>query len=211
MSPDELASIHPRLYHITRPFAVSSIKKHGLLPTSDLLLLFEVSGDERERLETRRRPSSVTISHPDHGEAMLTDNAPLSELALAKCLDDELTPWDWMRMLNQRVFFWVDEENLNRHLAANMRDGLARVVMAFDTRSLVNACHRNVELAAINTGSTIRRPARRGLSTFSPAHLYTYREWQQLRRGRDRIKELTVRGAVREVEAHLIGQYTIEA
>ncbi|MEM5460866.1 hypothetical protein VSR69_39545 [Paraburkholderia phytofirmans] len=141
---------------------------------------------------------------------MLTDNAPLSELALTKCLDDELTPWDWMRMLNQRVFFWVDEGSLNRHLAANMKDGLGRVVMAFDTRSLVNSCHKHVELAAINTGSTIRRPARRGLSTFSPAHLYTYREWQKLRGGRDNIRELTVRGAVRDVETHLIGQYTIE-
>lgn len=211
MSPDELAAIHPRLYHITRPFAVSSIKRHGLLPTSDLLSLFEVSGDERERLETRRRPLSVTISHPSYGEATLTDNAPLSELALAKCLDDELTPWDWVRMLNQRVFFWVDEDSLNRHLAANMKDGLGRVVMAFDTRSLVKACHKHVELAAINTGSTIRRPARRGLSTFSPAHLYAYREWQRLRGGRDNIKELTVRGVVRDVETHLIGQYTIEA
>jgi hypothetical protein len=57
-----------------------------------------------------------------------------------------------------------------------------------DTLSVVQTHYEQVELAAINTGSTIRRPARRGLSTFSPAHQHTYREWQQLRGGRDRIK-----------------------
>ncbi|MGF6757407.1 DUF7002 family protein [Paraburkholderia sp. GAS42] len=209
MSPEELSSIHPRLYHITRPNALSSIRKHGLLPASDLLTLFDVPSAQRELLETQRRPVSVAIQHPAYGEATLTDNAPLSEVALSKCLDDDLEPWDWIRLLNQRVFFWVDEKSLNSHLIANIKHGEQRVVLAFDTLSLVSACHKKVELAAINTGSTIRRPARRGLSTFAPAHLYSYREWQQLRGGRDRIKELTVKGTVRDVDAHMIGHYTI--
>ena len=179
------------------------------MPASDLLTLFDVQPTQRELLETRRRPVSVVIKHPAYGQVTLTDNAPLSEVALSKCLDDGLKPWDWIRLLNQRVFFWVDEKSLNTHLTANIKHGEQRVVLAFDTLSLVGACDKRVELAAINTGSTIRRPARRGLSTFAPAHLYSYREWQQLRGGRDRIKELTVKGAVRDVDAHLIDHYTI--
>jgi len=208
VSPKELASLHPRLYHITRPHALNNIKTHGLLSTAELLNLFEVSSEQRKFLGSTRRPNNVVIDHPTYGRATLTDNTPLSDTALLKCLDDGLRPPDWMRMLNERVFFWVDEKNLESHFAASIRDGNERVVMAFDTLSLVGSCYRQVELAAINTGSTIRRPARRGIKTFAPAHLYTYPEWQQLRGGKDRIKELTVRGGVRNIDTHLVGHYT---
>src|SRR5260370_39970087 len=115
--------MHPRLFHITRPNAVPSIRNHGLLSTSSLLRLFDI---------------------------------PLAERTL----------------------------------------------------SVVNAYHSQVELAAINTGSTIRRPARRGLSTFAPAHQHTYQEWRRLRGGRDQIKELTVIDGVRDVDVHMTGYYT---
>lgn len=208
MSPEEIASMHPRLFHITRPSAVSSIKNHGLLSTSNLLTLFDVPATERKSIETRRRSTNIAITHPVYGEALITDNGPLSEAALLQCLDDGLQPSDWMRLLNRRVFFWVDQRNVDVHLRASIRHGEQRVVLVFDTLSVMNAYHNQVELAAINTGSTIRRPARRGLSTFSPAHRYTYREWQRLRGGRDQIKELTVLGGICDVDAHMVGYYT---
>ncbi|MCA8091040.1 hypothetical protein LGM65_09050 [Burkholderia anthina] len=208
MSPEEIASKHPRLFHITRPSAVSSIKEHGLLSTSSLLALFGISGMDRESIETRRRPTNITIHHPSFGEALITDNGPLTEAALAQCLDDGLTPSDWMRLLNQRVFFWVEQKDVDVHLRASIRHGEHRVVLVFNTLSLVSAYHHRVELAAINTGSTMRRPARRGLSTFSPAKQYTYGEWRHLRGGRDRIKELTILGGICDVDAHMTGYYT---
>ena len=207
MSPEEIASKHPRLFHITRPSAVSTIKDHGLLSTSSLLTLFGVSGVDREAIETQRRPSTVTIRHPVFGEALITDNGPLSEVALAQCLDDGLTPSDWIRMLNQRVFFWVDQKDVDVHLRASIRHGEQRVVLVFDTLSLVSAYHHRIQLSAINTGSTMRRPARRGLSTFSPAKQYAYSEWRRLRGGHDRIKELTILDGVRDVDAHMAGHY----
>jgi hypothetical protein len=200
--------MHPRLFHITRPGAVSSIKRHGLLSTSSLLTLFAVPATERQSIETQRRPTNIAIAHPVYGEALITDNGPLSEAALLQCLDDGLRPSDWMRRLNQRVFFWVDQRNVDVHLRASIRHGEQRVVLVFDTLSVMNAYHLQVELAAINTGSTIRRPARRGLSTFSPAPRYTYREWQRLRGGRDQIKELTVLDGIRDVDVHMTGYYT---
>jgi hypothetical protein len=155
-------------------------------------------------LEGVRRHVSMSISHLVHGEATLTDNAPLSEAALHQCLDDDLKPADWMKMLNQRVFFWVDEKNLRNHLRANTCHGESRIVLVFDTLGVVKKYFMQVELTAINTGSTLRRPARRGLSTFSPAHLHSYSDWQLLRGGRDRIKELTITGGVLDVDAHLL-------
>jgi hypothetical protein len=207
VSPEELAAIHPRLYHITRPEAELSIRAHGLLSTSALLNLFEVSGSQREFLETRRRPESVVLSHAEHGSAVLTDNLPLSEVKLAKYLNDDLTPADWMRLLNERVFFWVDQENVDNHLRAMIKDGSRRIVLMFDTLSVARSHMERLQLAPFNTGATIRKPARRGLSTFVPAHRHTYREWQRLRGKRDRIKELTLLEGMTDVGVHFVGYY----
>jgi hypothetical protein len=209
MLPEDLANKHPRLYHITRPNVVPSIRKHGLLTTRALLDLFEVASSEREMIETRRRPLSVSIRHPSHGEAIITDNAPLSEAALLKCLDDGLTPADWMRLLNSRVFFWPDEAEVKNHLRASARKSEPRTVLVIDTLPLVRAHHARVELAAINTGSTIRKPARRGMATFAPAHRYSYGEWQQLRGKRDRIKEVTVLDGVPDITRYIVDTYDV--
>ncbi|WP_157793052.1 DUF7002 family protein [Bordetella genomosp. 8] len=207
MSPEELAAKHPRLYHITYPEALTSIREHGLLSTSRLLTLFESSLERRTVMESQRRATSLIIRHPIHGEARLTDNLPLSSKALANCLEDGLTPADWLRLLNQRVFFWVDDKSVDVHLRASIRLGVKRVVLMLDTLSVLRACWERVELSPINTGSTLRRPARRGLSTFTPAQNHSLREWQKLRGKNDRIKELTIKDGVFDIAAHLIGHY----
>jgi hypothetical protein len=205
--PEEIAAKHPRLYHVTRPDAVESIRCHGLLSTACLLALFGVPKIQRELIESTRRPRSLKISHSVYGTVRISDNAPLGEDALAACLDDGLSTADWMRMLNQRVFFWVDEKTLDSHLRASTRRGEECLVLVFDTYSVVSRYYHRVELAAINTGSTMRHPARRGLSTFSPAYRYTYGEWRRLRGGHDRIKELTVLNGIHDVDTHMTSCY----
>jgi hypothetical protein len=51
------------------------------------------------------RPESVTITHPAYGSAVIRDQKPMRDSALLKCLDKGLTPADWYRTLNRRVFF----------------------------------------------------------------------------------------------------------
>ncbi len=123
MTPDELATRHPRLYHVSEPGAHESIRQHGLLSTNAILDLFEVETQERQRLTTARRATAVPLKHPLYGTMILNDNLPLSEKALENCLDDGLTPSDWLRTLNSRVFFWVDEAGLQRLLGAKMNRG----------------------------------------------------------------------------------------
>jgi hypothetical protein len=207
LSPEALASRHPRLYHVTRPHAVPSIKRHGILPANELLTLFQVPPKQTDLIQFERRSTSVDISHPVHGSATLTDNAPLSTAALSLCLDDELRPSDWLQMLSQRVFFWVDKKSVDTHLRASIKRNDARVVLVLDTLSVFRAYYEQLELAPINTGSTIRIPARRGLSTFSPAHLYTYRDWQRLRGKRDQIKEISLPSSVEDIDVHMVGYY----
>lgn len=199
MSPEEFANRHPFLYHITWPQAVPGIERHGLLSTSRLLALYELPQAQRDVLEGTRRPQRVTLTHPLHGEAIITDNIPLSEAALAACLDDGLKPKDWLRVLNRRVFFWADEKNMEGHLSSRAVRGLKRVVLTIDTLRLVTDYHDRVELSAINTGSTIRRPARRGLKTFSPVAGHTYAEWTRLRGGKDKLKEVAVVDGIPDV------------
>ncbi len=204
MTPEALAAIKPRLFHVTTPGAWDRIATQGLLSTFGLLGLHGVDAQRREALIAHRRPTEVALEHPVHGQAVLNDNLPLSEKALAGCLDDGLSPADWLRMLNQRVFFWVDENGLNRLLGAKMNRDRARDVLVFDTLSLARATVDRMELSPINSGATIRRPARRGLGTFTPLGAMDYAGWRRRRGGRDSIVEVVVRDAVPDIARHLI-------
>jgi hypothetical protein len=163
-----------------------------------------VPAGRRTALTERRRPAEVALDHPRHGRVVLNDNLPLSEAALAGCLDDRLQPRDWLAMLNARVFFWADESGLMRLLAARMNRGRAREVLVVDTLGLATAHAARMEICPINSGSTIRRPARRGLATFTPLGAMGYAEWRRRRGGRDRILEVTVVGGVPDIARHVI-------
>jgi hypothetical protein len=204
VTAEELAELHPRVFHVTTPGAWASIARYGLLSTAVLLDLFEVDDARRAELTTRRRPKEVPISHPVRGEAVINDNLPLSERALETCLDDGLQPADWLQALNKRVFFWADESGLQRLLAARMNRGRMREVLVVDTLGLASAYADRMEICPINSGATIRKPARRGLSTFTPLGAMDYTAWRKRRGGRDRILEVVVRGGVPDIARYLV-------
>jgi hypothetical protein len=203
MSPEELGTLHPKLYHVTLPGMSESIRMRGLLSTSKLLDLCGVSGSDREQIEHKRRPSPVPIHHPTRGTFTINDQLPMTEQALLKCLDDGLAPSDWLALLNGRVFFWPDEDGLARLLGARANRKRALEVIVVDTRSLANAHAHNIELSPINSGATIRKPARRGLSTFTPLLALSYQAWSKKRGGRDKITEVTVVGGVPDIETYI--------
>jgi hypothetical protein len=204
MTPEEFASRHPKLYHVTSPGAWPAISKLGLLPTEALLELLEKDQDRRTKLSTSRRPTEVRLEHPTRGTAILNDNLPLSERALTSCLDDGLTPKDWLRMLNARVFFWADADGLDRLLGAKMNRGRLREILVFDTLGLVRAHADRVEISPINSGATIRKPARRGLTTFTPILATSYDAWRRQRGKKDRVVEVTVCGGVPDIARYLV-------
>ncbi len=206
MLAEALAARHPRLFHRTAPGTLPGSLRPGLLSTSELLTLFEVPCEVRAALEAAPRPDGVVLRHPVQGQATLTDNLPLSVAALAGCLDDGVTPAAWLRLLNRRVFFWADEAGLQRLLGARLNRGRARTVLVLDTLGVVSDCAERVELSAINSGATMRRPARRGLATFTPlAAAPSLGAWRRLRGGRDDVREVTVLDGVPD-----IGRYVME-
>ena len=61
---DQFVARYPRLYHMAECGSWPSIKRHGLLSTSALLDLFEVSDAERFSIESTWRSREVTVEHP---------------------------------------------------------------------------------------------------------------------------------------------------
>jgi hypothetical protein len=208
MTPEDIASRHLRLYHVTAPAAVAGILRHGLLSTSALLTLFEVPAERRAAIEGCRRPGNVLLEHKVHGAAAISDNRPLSETKLAACLDDGLTPGDWLRLLNSRIFFWTSLGSVQTLLKARRYRALESEVLVFDTLSLARCHGARMALSPINSGATLHRPVRRGISTFAPLRAYDFDTWSRLRGQRDRIKEVTIDGGIADVERHLVDRHT---
>jgi hypothetical protein len=215
VTPEELAAIHPRLYHTTDAANLEGILRHGLLSTSRILDLFGRSVAERDAFVRQRRRDRVRLEHPDGDVAVITDNSPLHEGNLARCLDDGLTPPDWCAKLNERVFFWVDEASLHRLLHAAASRDRDRLVLVFDTRLLAQVYAAQIELSPINSGSSVRKPARRGHTTFTPLLQHSYEAWRRLRRDTgekitlDTIREVTVLDGIDNVEPFLEDRYLV--
>ena len=76
------SALFPRLYHATDGGAWNSIKKHGLLSTTSLLDFYEIRGEERLALESRRRPRSNSLARDGYSEIILRDQSPMSSEAL---------------------------------------------------------------------------------------------------------------------------------
>ncbi len=206
MTPEELASLHPRLFHVTFSANAPLIRAHGLHPAETLVLGADLTDRARQALLTSRQNDTITVRHPDYGVVTLNDNRPLVLQSLASCLDDDLTPEDWIGTLNRRVFFSTQSANLEALRKAAATRAAHKSVLVFDTLALARRYADRLEIAPFNTGNTMRRPARRGHGTFAPLLETDYRDWR-LRRGNnspDRIKEVTIRGSVLDVQTFLV-------
>src|SRR5687768_14367920 len=102
VSPAELSHRFPLLFHMAALGSWPSIQSHGLLSTSSLLDLFEISEASRVTVEAAHRPESIQLSHPKHGVATVRDQIPMSDNGLRRCLADGLTPRDWYQLLNRK-------------------------------------------------------------------------------------------------------------
>ncbi|MDX6438990.1 MAG: hypothetical protein QOF45_1573 [Gaiellaceae bacterium] len=141
----------------------------------------------------------TSITHPEHGEAVIRDQKPMIESRLEACLID-MTPRQWYELLNGYVFFWLTESRLERLVNARPYRALEHDVLTLDTSQLVDRYRESILLAPYNTGTTAYKPPARGRDTFRPAAEYSYEEWR--RKGRDRfdaVVELVIPYAVPDV------------
>jgi hypothetical protein len=134
-----------------------------------------------------------------HGKAVIRDQKPMRDSALEKCLCDGLTPKDWYLKLNQRVFFWVSQERLNRLLSARAYRSQQHCILTVDTAEMVRRHANHITLAHINSGSTIYTPQPRGKDTFRSIAEYPFDYWRRKRSAKDAVVELVVEYAVPDV------------
>jgi hypothetical protein len=203
VNADELEQLilrHPVLFHMAERGSWPSIRAHGLLSTSALLDLYGYAGEKRYRLESERRAESSTVSDARYGQAVVRDQKPMADSSLGRCLLDGLTPSEWYRMLNARVFFWLTEERLRRLLNAGPYASSSHDVLFVETRELIAKYRDEITLAPINTGNTKPYAQPRGRGTFSSIDDYPYQFWFAKRRGIDPVVELAVTGGISDIE-----------
>jgi hypothetical protein len=128
-----------------------SVRARGLLSTTALLDLFEISGSKRREIESQWRPSIVPIEHPIHGTAAIRDQWPMPPEHLAAGLDGT-TPQQWYEFLNRKTFLWLSEDRLMRMLNARPYRNAAHDVLTLDTRSFVGEYMDRITVCQINSG-----------------------------------------------------------
>lgn len=203
MTEEELSELIrdcPTLYHMAELGSLSSIREHGLLSTSSLLNLYQTSEPPRDAIESQRRDASVTLQRDGLQPAVVRDQLPMDDKGLTRCLSDGLTPRDWYRLLNSRVFFWLTKDRLIRLLSAGTYRGQEHDVLEIDTASLVGAYKDKIWLCPINSGCTKPFPHPRGQTTFLRIKDYPYSEWRKKRRAGERAVELCVDEGVRDID-----------
>jgi hypothetical protein len=199
----ELIAKFPRLYHVTDGRAWPSIRTHGLLSTSALLDLYGVQEPARSSFESERRPVGMILERVAYPDVLLRDQSPMNEKALIGCLQG-MTPREWYRSLNAKVFFWTSWRRLQRLLTAKAGRDVAQLVLTVDTRSLLKVHRDRILLSGMNTGSTIRKPLPRGPKTFLSISKFPYEQRRQTRSPSDALVELVVEGAIPDIMDHLI-------
>jgi hypothetical protein len=201
----QLVSDCPFLYHVASKESWPAIREHGLLPAASLGALFGLGEEELDTLTTRRRATARRLAHPRLGSAVLRDQIPLLERDLARCLRDGLTPSDWLRMLSERVFFWLSEQRVRRLLCATSNRGEEHLVLRVRSAELIRDHTASIELSPINSGATRPFPAPRGRDTFLSVADYPYSYWRGRRPRCEAVVELTVVGGVPNIADYING------
>jgi len=170
-----------------------SIQKYGLLSTSALLDLFEVTGSDREALESHQRKKMAPINHPEAGEAIIRDQHVLHERAIGKFLDG-IKISEYYKLLNSKTFFWARDWRLQNFL--NAYQGTPHEVITVDTRELVRRHEPEITLSRINSGAFFGS-GRRGPETFQ--RIESYQFYSQKDGRKQDVAELAVKYAVKDI------------
>ena len=199
----ELIGNCPNLYHMAEGGSWPSIREKGLLSTTALLDLYSVSGEAREKIERSHRPGCVALSRSGLPGAVIRDQIPMRDSDLLRCLPEQMSPSDWYEILNKKVFFWLSESRLHKLTCARAYRNREHDVLVVDTRSLIEAHRSTIWLCAINSGCTRPFARWRDESIFARIDEYPYRHWRRARGRPERVVELAVDYAVRDIGDHV--------
>lgn len=208
MTPDELSTVHPRIFHMAADGAWTHIRRYGLMSTAAILDLAGIRGQDREAIEEERRPESVVVTIPGGDRFVLRDQKPLHPDKLESCLVGMTVP-EYLRLLNGKVFFWPTRLRCEQLLQARAYRESAHTVIEIDTERLLRAHSTSVTLSRINAGAVLYNPPERGAGTFVPLDQVPFDEWRRTRSRTRAIAEVAVDYAVPNVEAVTSAVYSV--
>lgn len=166
MNKDVLVGMYPRLFHMAEAGSWESIKEHGLLSTSAALDKLNVEAAARAALEEGHRAEKAKVDGVNGESIVLRDQKPMPRDRLIKALESGITPEEWYRFLNGKVFTWAQEDRLNRLLNARAYRNDEHDVLVLDTKALVERYEEKIWLCHMNSGNTFPYPHLRGKDLF---------------------------------------------
>lgn len=166
MQVDKLIELYPRLYHMAEQGTWQSIQDRGLLSASAVLDHFRIVGVNRDRYESEQRPVKMEVLAGAPASIVLRDQKPMPRKRLLDALQDGITPEEWYRTINAKVFFWATEERLLGLLNARDYRALQHDVLTIDSASFIRAHADRIWLCHMNSGNTWPMPHARGADTF---------------------------------------------
>lgn len=192
MTRDEfIRLVGPSMFNVTLTSNLSGIDARDLLrpaeaarqagfATADVAL--------RETAETiMARHGPMTLSHE---QPLLADASQAGDFLSSGSLHD------WALQLEERVFFW--SRQMRASYAKALGDMADLKVLALDAGALFDGYADHLDLAPINSGAALRRPARRGPWLYVPAtdsvnRFRTNRVTRELVKTPDRVAEVSLR------------------
>jgi hypothetical protein len=209
MTEEELVRHYPRLWHMAHDCAWPALRDNGLKSAAALLDAYEVKGERRLELGSRRRLDSVALTAKGMPNAVLRDQKPMADEKLAACLLDGLVPQDWYELLNSRTFFWLSRSRIWALLGARAYRNVRQTVLTLDTASLVASHRHRIWLSPINSGATLFQAQPRGLSTFQRISDYPFAERKKGRSLDAAVVELVVDHSVPDLADHVLAVHSV--
>lgn len=165
MDIKHIATRYPRLFHMAEADTWPAIKANGLMSTSAALDHHAIAGAQRNALEAGHRSEKVKLGGGVDA-IVLRDQKPMPPARLSLGLLDGITPTDWYKLLNAKVFMWAEEHRLLGLLNARHYRNLEHDVLTIDTASLLAEHADDIWLCHMNSGNTFPIPHHRGATTF---------------------------------------------
>lgn len=197
-------------YHLVDATNWASVQNHGLM--SARRLMEACGGTEYTTTFGCYRPASLRLP----SGVLIRDQRPMPPKALMRCLRSGLMPTDWFKLLNSKVFFWLDPGRLNRQrLACGASPQVALVVNA---AGLLATYSSSAMVTPINTGNALRSAAPRNLTTFVPYRRWLVDAWayEDIAGARPRPRshrpaELTISEAVPDILDYVMAAVPLDA
>ena len=160
MDIKHFVTLFPKLYHLTFASNLDSIRTHGLQSASALADLHEFDAAEREATLDLRRLCIQSL----HG-VTLRDQHAAPEAKMKSCLVN-VTPAEWLTLLNGKIFFFLSRERAMR--LAEAYEAYKSLLLEVDSAALLAIHFKETSLCRINSGSFLFKAVPRGRASFIP-------------------------------------------